>query len=82
MKDETSGTVYWIGGRYNPALASFLWNNDVPVGPWAPWSEGHPDSRVFITRMVYSPITARFQTAYNSQEYRYICEVYFCLNSE
>lgn len=70
MKDETSGTVYWTGGRYDSVQKTFIWQNNSPIGSWLPWDVGHPDSAFSITRIVYSPISARFQTFDNSNEHR------------
>lgn len=75
-ENDDTGSSYWVGGRYDPDRDTFVWENDVEVGPWAPWDQGHPNTKTQVTRVFARTVgSLKLRTQFNTVTTRYICEM-------
>ncbi len=65
-----------MGAKYSPDDGKFVWNSGADVGPWAPWDQGHPNSRLPVTRVsAYTTGGLKLRTQFQTVSNRYICEL-------
>lgn len=73
---DDTGSTYWVGGKYDTAKKTFVWENGAEIGPWAPWDQGHPDTQTQLTRVYARTVgDIKLRTQFNTVSSRYICEL-------
>lgn len=76
QSSDDTGSTYWTGGKYDPASSTFIWDNGVQVGSFAPWQQGHPDTQLPVTRIAaYVAGGVKLRTQFQTVSNRYICEL-------
>lgn len=73
---DDTGSLYWVGGRYDVRSSDFKWDNGVPLSPTAPWGAGQPKDRKANTRVATSTVGREIElkTQASTAATRYICE--------
>lgn len=73
---DSTGSLYFVGGRYDVLNSQFIWENNVPLREDAPWAPDEPKDKKPNTRLGISAVGREVQltTVPNTSPTRYICE--------
>jgi len=73
---DSTGSLYWVGGKWDLRSEAFIWDNGVPISPEAPWGPGQPKDKKSNTRVAAVTVGGEieYKTEANTKTIRYICE--------
>lgn len=76
VSSDDTASSYWIGGKFDPEQDTFVWANGEEIGEWAPWMEGHPNTRTPVTRVAAVTVNdVHFRTQFSTESTRFLCEL-------